>query len=144
MSLLAFFFLMIRRPPRSTRTDTLFPYTTLFRSGSSFRFRQAGADLDRVATALAASYVLVGVIESWNRTVAVTLELIDTNSREVIWADRLVAPLDGIDDLRTQIVVHLVSALEIHIPFPEARRSEERRVGQACASKGRSRWVPYH
>src|SRR3546814_19039240 len=33
-----FFFLMIRRPPRSTRTDTLFPYTTLFRSG------RAGAD----------------------------------------------------------------------------------------------------
>src|SRR3546814_17395288 len=28
------FFLMIRRPPRSTRTDTLFPYTTLFRSPS--------------------------------------------------------------------------------------------------------------
>src|SRR3546814_14770403 len=27
-----FFFLMIRRPPRSTRTDTLFPYPTLFRS----------------------------------------------------------------------------------------------------------------
>src|SRR3546814_13432205 len=27
-----FFFVMIRRPPRSTRTDTLFPYTTLFRS----------------------------------------------------------------------------------------------------------------
>src|SRR3546814_14259330 len=26
------FFLMIQRPPRSTRTDTLFPYTTLFRS----------------------------------------------------------------------------------------------------------------
>src|SRR3546814_17745038 len=35
MSLLSYFFvffLMIRRPPRSTRTDTLFPYTTLFRS----------------------------------------------------------------------------------------------------------------
>src|SRR3546814_20085181 len=30
--MLFFFFLMIRRPPRSTRTDTLFPYTTLFRS----------------------------------------------------------------------------------------------------------------
>src|SRR3546814_19491416 len=29
------FFLMIRRPPRSTRTDTLFPYTTLFRSHES-------------------------------------------------------------------------------------------------------------
>src|SRR3546814_12232234 len=32
-SSLVFFFLMRRRPPRSTRTDTLFPYTTLFRSG---------------------------------------------------------------------------------------------------------------
>src|SRR3546814_16603243 len=31
---MVFFFLMIRRPPRSTRTDTLFPYTTLFRSRS--------------------------------------------------------------------------------------------------------------
>src|SRR3546814_14955398 len=29
------FFLMIRRPPRSTRTDTLFPYTTLFRSSQT-------------------------------------------------------------------------------------------------------------
>src|SRR3546814_12595524 len=32
---LCFFFLMIRRPPRSTRTDTLFPYTTLFRSSAT-------------------------------------------------------------------------------------------------------------
>src|SRR3546814_14060965 len=31
-STICFFFLMVRRPPRSTRTDTLFPYTTLFRS----------------------------------------------------------------------------------------------------------------
>src|SRR3546814_4968865 len=36
-----FFFLMIRRPPRSTRTDTLFPYTTLFRShGHQQRYRK--------------------------------------------------------------------------------------------------------
>src|SRR3546814_5981268 len=39
------FFLMIRRPPRSTRTDTLFPYTTLFRSRLQHRtwHSQAGA-----------------------------------------------------------------------------------------------------
>src|SRR3546814_4246309 len=30
---------MIRRPPRSTRTDTLFPYTTLFRSACAYRAR---------------------------------------------------------------------------------------------------------
>src|SRR3546814_11224899 len=41
LSFLDFFFLMIRRPPRSTRTDTLFPYTTLFRS-------QALQDFDEV------------------------------------------------------------------------------------------------
>src|SRR3546814_14829661 len=35
-SLCCLFFLMIRRPPRSTRTDTLFPYTTLFRSFPRF------------------------------------------------------------------------------------------------------------
>src|SRR3546814_10608590 len=43
-----FFFLMIRRPPRSTRTDTLFPYTTLFRSQprSEVRGHQAKAQPD--------------------------------------------------------------------------------------------------
>src|SRR3546814_12315414 len=37
MFIFVIFFLMIRRPPRSTRTDTLFPYTTLFRSQSATR-----------------------------------------------------------------------------------------------------------
>src|SRR3546814_18644756 len=41
-----FFFLMIRRPPRSTRTDTLFPYTTLFRSP-----REIAAEYDAVRKA---------------------------------------------------------------------------------------------
>src|SRR3546814_9516498 len=39
---------MMRRPPRSTRTDTLFPYTTLFRSFIAF----APADAPRIALAL--------------------------------------------------------------------------------------------
>src|SRR6056297_399675 len=37
---------MIRRPPRSTRTDTLFPYTTLFRSRPAGRLHQAGLRID--------------------------------------------------------------------------------------------------
>src|SRR3546814_4354950 len=43
-----FFFLMIRRPPRSTRTDTLFPYTTLFRSDGDHRLGNVapGRNLD--------------------------------------------------------------------------------------------------
>src|SRR3546814_10683097 len=53
---------MRRRPPRSTRTDTLFPYTTLFRSGGDVGFAAADtvlgefaeADLDLAAAAQAA------------------------------------------------------------------------------------------
>src|SRR3546814_14988019 len=41
-----FFFLMIRRPPRSTRTDTLFPYTTLFRSFLAVAAHQQQAAMD--------------------------------------------------------------------------------------------------
>src|SRR3546814_14621007 len=53
---LVFFFLMIPRPPRSTRTDTLVPYTTLFRSRIARLAFQIGVEpwihtnrLDRVA-----------------------------------------------------------------------------------------------
>src|SRR3546814_3837197 len=46
---------MIRRPPRSTRTDTLFPYTTLFRSGPTPIFPpddEVRALFDRLGTAI--------------------------------------------------------------------------------------------
>src|SRR3546814_20164557 len=49
--ILIFFFLMIRRPPRSTRTDTLFPYTKLFRSTRrplACRGRALGRDVVRL------------------------------------------------------------------------------------------------
>src|SRR3546814_16162432 len=43
------FFLRIRRPPRSTRTDTLFPYTTLFRSRiPTYPVRRPQLSLDRI------------------------------------------------------------------------------------------------
>src|SRR3546814_15686892 len=60
-----FFFLMIRRPPRSTRTDTLFPYTTLFRSLSAGDFRRvvviAGTEqrIDAAALLLEAGQMFV-------------------------------------------------------------------------------------
>src|SRR3546814_1075035 len=56
MLLSFFFFLMIRRPPRSTRTDTLFPYTTLFRSGDVGLLQRAGRlVLEAVEAAFAAA-----------------------------------------------------------------------------------------
>src|SRR3546814_15079827 len=51
-----FFFLMIRRPPRSTRTDTLFPYTTLFRSAEV-------DDLEAVALEHDADDILADIVD---------------------------------------------------------------------------------
>src|SRR3546814_5193166 len=80
------FFLMIRRPPRSTRTDTLFPYTTLFRSQGSLyprdprrlapRPRRAGhgrllgrvAGADRVGAVRARARRLSGRLRSEEHT----------------------------------------------------------------------------
>src|SRR3546814_12230458 len=45
MCLCCFFFLMLRLPPRSTRTDTLFPSTTLFRSHLVFTYHALAGDL---------------------------------------------------------------------------------------------------
>src|SRR3546814_12776280 len=50
--LFCFFFLMIRRPPRSTRTDTLFPYTTLFRSVAAEHMRLVVRGVEHERTVL--------------------------------------------------------------------------------------------
>src|SRR3546814_15624173 len=81
------FFLMIRRPPRSTRTDTLFPYTTLFRSqaGDRGRVLERGADdLGRVDHAgFDEVLVLVGLgVEALRRIVA--LEQLARDHRTVM------------------------------------------------------------
>src|SRR3546814_12467562 len=48
-----FLFLMIRRPPRSTRTDTLFPYTTRFRSQHGYGLENAVALEQKLAQGVA-------------------------------------------------------------------------------------------
>src|SRR3546814_4777698 len=71
---------MIRRPPRSTRTDTLFPYTTLFRSGETpnphlaLLDRVAGLQCDLVARWLGVGFIH-GVMNTDN--VAIGGETID-------------------------------------------------------------------
>src|SRR3546814_20882607 len=52
---------MIRRPPRSTRTDTLFPYTTLFRSEA-----RHGRTLAEAAAISGALTLLTNIVMAWN------------------------------------------------------------------------------
>src|SRR3546814_6109165 len=54
---------MIRRPPRSTRTDTLFPYTTLFRSLQFRHDRSADADFE-IGECATARYLTEGVAKA--------------------------------------------------------------------------------
>jgi len=56
----------------------------------------------------------------------------------VIWGDRIDAPLDAIDDLRSRIVAHLVAALDVYIPLNEARSS------QMAALETLDAWAVYH
>src|SRR3546814_20513182 len=60
-----FFFLMIRRTPISTRTDTLFPYTTLFRSRAVLAIadqrRQLGREMPRDRRRIGEPLILIGL-----------------------------------------------------------------------------------
>src|SRR3546814_5544332 len=70
-----FFFLMIRRPPRSTRTDTLFPYTTLFRS------LRADFILMSELRELQAVYYNGGLPEAW---VSINAKLVQMPRRAIV------------------------------------------------------------
>jgi TolB-like protein len=106
--------------------------------GSSFRFGLGTTDLDVVASTLSVRYVLTGIIESRGGEIAVTLELTDASTRQVLWADRLEDSLDGMTELRSTIVAHLVAALEAHIPYNEARAAKLRNLEDLDA------WANYH
>lgn len=104
--------------------------------GSSFRFREP--DLDLVGRALGVGYVLSGLIEARDKAIAVTLQLADAGRGEVIWGDRLSAPLDGIEDLRQRIVSRVVAALDLHVPENEAR------VAALGSSDRLDAWANFH
>src|SRR3546814_4827561 len=70
-----FFFLMIRRPPRSTRTDTLFPYTTLFRSRVANSLQSIGCTLRCSAASIAIAAISGGKNSILGRSEEHTSEL---------------------------------------------------------------------
>src|SRR3546814_6839096 len=72
--MLFFFFLMIRRPPRSTRTDTLFPYTTLFRSKICFSRISDFSSKSYYYSVISFHFNLI-LIFSWGRSEEHTSEL---------------------------------------------------------------------
>src|SRR3546814_20078784 len=124
------FFLMIRRPPRSTRTDTLFPYTTLFRI----------------------SYVMPGGIDPHTH---MELPFMGTVASEDFFTGTA-AGMAGGNTLIIDFVIPnpqqpLIDAYQQwrqkagkaagDYSFPVAIRSEERREGTEWVRPVRSRWA---
>src|SRR3546814_14462228 len=123
-----FFFLMIRRPPRSTRTDTLFPYTTLFRSTEE---EEAPAEEAAKEDPVEATEPLA----DW--TVASGGRLGFTARWNAISKPARSLPVD-------RRPPHAATGNPKRKSTSVSSRSEERRVGEACVSTCRSRWVPAH
>src|SRR3546814_17253771 len=123
---------MILRPPRSTRTDTLVPYTTLFRSGvfKGVKVRNPVGE---------------GGWGAWQ--VNVRYDRLDLNDAGILggtqdgyMASLIWTPVDYVRFLLNY--GHLVYD---NAAIPAAGgRSEERRVGKEWVSTCRSRWSPYH
>src|SRR3546814_15404279 len=126
---------MIRRPPRSTRTDTLFPYTTLFRS--AFDDRLHGTPPTQL---FFPGYRPKVAVET--RTIVPLVQGIAPR-RERVSLSSLVA-LAGFRRLAPFIYSPIKKVLEGSAGAMMLPRSEERRVGKECVSTCRSRWSPYH
>src|SRR3546814_14489915 len=135
-----FFFLMIRRPPRSTRTDTLFPYTTLFRSRGlgghhggialpdveATDFRAGGDDLASLPRLEAPAHQPLGLVAP---------RLFAGPARD----DQAQSPPAALR--RAEIAI--ARLVGVHGLEP-VDRSEARRVGTECVRTLRSRWSPVH
>src|SRR3546814_16627654 len=111
---------MIRRPPRSTRTDTLFPYTTLFRTLLESEAQHVG---HRESARVPEQF---GDQEQCNQPGDKEADGV----QEAVVAVHGDRTCDTEERCRREVV--------------NGDRSDERRVGKECVSTCRSRWRPYH
>src|SRR3546814_12469450 len=121
---------MILRPPRSTRTDTRCPYTTLLRSGLGLILNDLIPVLNAIDAAIARA---------------------DSDVATPMTIARLAADLRATGSIRGTTTVNVVASGKPIPPATQQRlselngaRSEERRVGKECVNTCRSRGSPYH
>src|SRR3546814_11020497 len=129
---------MIRRPPRSTRTDTLFPYTTLFRSHAKL-FRAAAK--------------ATGVDDAWLRAIAHAESGFDAKAVSSKGAQGVMQLMPGVaTEYGVEDPFEPAQSISTGARYMKAllrrshgdRRPEQRRVGKEGVSKSRSRWSPKH
>src|SRR3546814_17375766 len=126
---------MLRRPPRSTRTDTLFPYTTLFRSLSVWkRLPNESRRVYRLQTDDGERINGRRVSPAWAANAA------STGTSNLTSNEAYAALVDGRTILNLADGLQLRRARVMGANRVELSRSEARRVGKECVRTFRSRW----
>src|SRR3546814_13432103 len=136
---------MYRRPPRSTRTDTLFPYTTLFRS------RRAAAERERDRAAGEEIAALVAAVAAGDVTRRLSAE--GKDGLFLVMAREINRLTETMNEALTEVgsVLTALSSGDLTRRIASSHegifgairsRSEERRAGKGCVSTCRSRWWP--
>src|SRR3546814_16874877 len=123
---------MIRRPPRSTRTDTLFPYTTLFRSATKTDtpLRDVPQSITVVTEQLIRDQAMQGIGDVVRYVPGIGIAQGEGNRDAPIFRGNSSTADFFVDGVRDDL--------------PYFRdRSEERRVGKEGVSTCKSRWSPY-
>src|SRR3546814_19295211 len=116
----------MRLPPRSTRTDTLFPYTTLFRSLHGQQYPEDAPAIFLVSRIL-------------NKTIHIPHQLIDQRQAKPLAIP--FARTDGIEKMFENMIGHagaIVGTLDLY----GQGRAAERSVGKEGVRTGRSSWLP--
>lgn len=106
--------------------------------GSSFRIREPDPDLREVGQVLGVRYCLSGDVQTNGRQLAVTTELTDTRTGEVVWAEQYAGYVDDIHSVRAEIKSKILASLEIQIPLHEAAGA------RLMSSDNLDAWSAYH
>lgn len=88
--------------------------------GSSFRLRGSRLTPGEIGRRLDVRYALTGTVELAGRRFLLTVELADTRTGEVVWADRYTAAVEDVHTIRDEIRGRILASLELSIPLHEA------------------------
>jgi TolB-like protein len=106
--------------------------------GSSFRLRASEPDMTEIGRLLGVRYCLAGTVEVLGRTLAVSVELVDTRDAGIVWAERFSGSLDDVHRVREDIRSRVLAALELRIPLHEAS------LARLAVSEDLDAWSAYH
>lgn len=106
--------------------------------GSSFQFREPDVSPETIRELLGTRYCLTGVVEILPSSLAVNVELSETRDGNVIWAERYSSTAERVHEIRPEIIIGIISAIELHIPTNEAN------VARIIAPQRLDAWSAFH